>query len=188
MSQRDERFTGDSAQTIKEELFSYASHHPKQQQLCKALLDLCVKHRVVIPALSTLQTLVSTTWNEETERITHVYLRYTRKPQRALILALLDKMDHLHHIVSIKQDMKGFNTDELNKEIDKHAQLKPVFEISKEILPKLSFPITTVYYYASLINYYNGPLLKKINPITVQLYLLCYGFTRFQRLNDSTTQ
>ena len=180
-----QRFTGNGAQTIKEELLSYASHHPKQRQLCKALLDLCVKHRVVIPAISTLQALVSTTWNEATERVTQIYLRYTRKPQRDLILTLLDKTDHLHHIVSIKQDMKGFNTEELHKEIDKHSQLKPVFEIAKEILPKLSFPTTTVYYYASLINYYNGPRLKQINPITVQLYLLCYGFTRFQRLNDN---
>jgi len=177
-----QRFTGDVANNIKKELMDQAAHHPRQRQLCKALLRLCAKHRAAIPAYSTVQTIVSATWNDEMDRVTASYLRYTRKPQRDMILALLNKTDHLHNIISIKKEMKGFNTTELDKEMGKHEELHPIFTVAKEVLPKLKLPMTTISYYTYLIHYYNGPRLKQINPLTTQLYLLCYCFTRFQKL------
>lgn len=179
------RFSGDSAKSIKKELFQSAPDHPRQRQLCKALLDLCIAHCVAIPTYSTLQSLVSETWNKENDRVARTYLRHTTKVQRELVLSLMNKTDNLHQFVNIKHEMKGFNTTELNKEIEKHQQLEPVFTLAVAVIPKLRLPTTTTQYYASLINYYNGPRLKQINPDSIQLYLLCYCFTRFQTLNDN---
>lgn len=180
-----QRFTGDMVNTIKEELLALAPRHPRQRQLCKALLNLFVTHRVSIPAYTTIQTIISHVWNKENNRVTQAYLRYTHKNERDIVLSLLDKTDNLHRIVSIKQSMKGFNTTELNNEIEKHHQIKPIFDIAKNIIPRLGLPTTTINYYATLIHYYNGPRLKQLHTYTIQLYLLCYSFTRFQMLNDN---
>ncbi|MBL4867513.1 MAG: Tn3 family transposase [Pseudomonadales bacterium] len=182
---RYHRFADINASTIKKELFQYAPNHPRQRQLCKALLDLFVKHRVAIAGYTTIQTLVSEIWNKENNRVVQAFLRYTSKSQRQLIFSLLDKTDGLHHIISIKQDMKGFNTTELNAEIDKNHQLLPIFNIAKTVLPKLGLPKTTINYYSDLINHYSGPRLKQISAHSIQLYLMCYCFTRFQMLQDN---
>ena len=80
-------------------------------------------------------------------------MRHTKKLQRDQILALLDKSGSTHTIISIKQDMKGFNTAEIRKELDKHQQLKPIFTIAETVIPALRLPMATVNYYANLIHY-----------------------------------
>lgn len=180
------RFTGDIKDKISARLRKSVVRHPRQRQLCKELLNCFVKHRVAIPKYSALQAIVSNIWNHANKRIMGSYLRYTNKNQRTIIFSLLDKRtDTAHRIISIKQDMKGFNTHELWKELDKHDQLKSIFEIAKFVLPRLALPTTTINYYASLINYYNGAGLKQINRHAIGLYLLCYTFTRYQVLNDN---
>lgn len=100
-------------------------------------------------------------------------------------MSLLDKTDDHHRIVSIKKDMKKFNTESIHEELEKHKLLQMVFIIAKHILPKLHLPDATIEYYAELINYYNGTRLKQLNPNVVALYLLCYSYSRFQHLNDT---
>jgi TnpA family transposase len=180
-----QRFTHESSEPIQQALLRSASHYPKQRQLCKALLDLCAKHHVAIPAYSALQSLVTETWYQESQRIARTYHRHTTKAQRTQVLSLLDKTDNFHHFISAKYEMKGFTTEELNKETEKHQQLEPLFIVASLVIPKLQLPTTTIQYYASLINYYNGPRLKQVNQDAAQLYLLCYCFTRFQRVNDN---
>jgi TnpA family transposase len=181
-----QRFTADVEQKIKDELHESAIHYPRQHQLCKELLNSLVKHRIAIPGYTTLQDIVSNVWNAENKRLVQSYLRYTNKSQRKAILSLLDKTDdHYHRVLSIKKDMKGFNTHELWRELEKNGILKPLFDIAKVVLPQLGLPPTTVNYYAHLIHYYDGPGLKQLNPHTAGLYLLCYIFTRYQALNDN---
>lgn len=181
-----QRFTAEAEHKIKNELQESAIHHPRQHQLCKELLNSLVKHRIAIPGYTTLQDIVSDVWNAENKRLVQSYLRYTNKSQRKAVLSLLDKTDdNFHRILSIKKDMKGFNTHELWRELEKNGILKPLFDIAKVVLPQLGLPTTTVNYYAHLIHYYDGPGLKQLNPHTMGLYLLCYTFTRYQALNDN---
>ena len=183
---RYQRFTAEAEQKIKDELHESAVHHPRQHQLCKELLNSLVKHRIAIPGYTTLQDVVSNVWNAENKRLIQSYLRYTNKSQRKALLSLLDKTDdNFHRILSIKKDMKGFNTHELWRELEKNGILKPLFDIAKVVLPQLGLPTTTVNYYAHLIHYYDGPGLKQLHPHTMGLYLLCYTFTRYQSLNDN---
>jgi hypothetical protein len=82
--------------------------------------------------------------------------------------------------MSIKQDMKGFNAKELWREVAKQENLSPIFTIARSVLPQIGLPTATISYYASLVQYYNGPGLKQLNQNIVGLYLLCYSFTRYQ--------
>jgi TnpA family transposase len=180
-----QRFTPEVRTKITKELQESAISHPRQRQLCKELLNILTKSRIAIPGYTTLQDIISSVWNSENKRIIQSYLRHTNKDQRKLILSLLHKTDQYHRIISIKQGMKTFNTQDLWKELDKHTQLKEIFEIAKTVLPQLGLPITTIDYYANLINYYDGPSLKQLAPHAIGLYILCYTFTRYQALNDN---
>ena len=170
---------------ITNRLTAIAPNHPRQRQLCKALLDLFIELRIAIPAFRQINQLVTTAWQAEKQRIVKAYQRYTRKTDRNLILSLLDKNDNFYTVISIRKDMKGFNTRQLELEIKKHDILQPVFEIAQIILPKLKLPNMTIKYYAELVIYYDGYRLREINILDAQLYLLCYAFTRFQALNDN---
>ena len=173
-----QRFSAEKSKLIKRELQRLAPSMPKQRELFKALLDILSKHRIAIPAASTIQDVVSGVWNKEHNRIINAYGRYASKEHRKIILSLLDKAESLHEIISIRQDMKGFRTHELNKEIEKHSRIYPIFSIAKIILPKLKLPGLAIEYYASLIHYYTGARLKQLNPYSAQFYLICYCFTR----------
>jgi hypothetical protein len=148
-------------------------------------LNLCVSHNVAIPGYTTLQTCVSNVYNYENNRVIRAYVRHTSKKERSHVLSLLDKTDNFHHIISIKQDMKSFKTHDLWSEIDKQDVLKPIFEIARSVVSKLSIPSTTIDYYANLIHYYDAAGLKQLNAKAAGLYLLCYTYTRYQMLNDN---
>jgi|GEM_PF-1497420 len=180
-----QRFTESVFNNIKLELQQLAPNNPRQRQLCKAFLDLLAKHHIAIPGHSTIQSVVSNTWNDRSKQVIAAYVRHTTKNQRGVIFSLLNKTDRHHRIISIKKDMKDFGTNELREEIEKYNTLKPIFEIARMALPKIKLPAATTDYYASLINFYNGARLKDINKHTAQLYLLCYSYTRYQILNDN---
>jgi hypothetical protein len=180
-----QRLTSDIKEKTTKELCGLASRHPRQRQLCKELLNAFVKHRVSIPGYTTLQDIVRHVWNTENKRLIHSYLRHTRKDQRKAVLSLLDKTNDSYRIISIKQDMKGFNTHELWRELEKQERLKPLFDIARSVLPQIGLPTTTIFYYATLIQYYDGSGLKQLNKNAIGLYLLCYAFTRYQALNDN---
>lgn len=173
------------AKDLKQSLGKIASQYPRQRQLCKTLLDMLIEKRIAIPALSQLQVLVAEIWQVEKQRVVNTYQRHTRNADRKLILSLLEQTDRFHKIISIRKDMKGFNTEQLEQEIKKHSELNSIFVLAKEILPKLRLPQMTVNYYGNLATYYNGYRLREINTFDAQLYLLCYSFNRFQVLNDN---
>lgn len=178
------RFRKSTAVKILSTLQSNASSYPRQRQLCKAMLNQLIKEKVAVPSFTTLQDCVSQIWNDEQARILKAYYRYTTQAQRECIISLLDKTDDHHRIVSIKKDMKEFNTENIHEELEKHTLLKAVFIIANNVLPKLQLPDATINYYADLINYYNGTRLKQLNSDSAALYLLCYSYSRFQSLND----
>jgi TnpA family transposase len=179
------RYQGKHTVDITNKLVKLAPHSPRQRQLCKALLDLFIKNNIAIPAYSTVTNIVSAVYNKENNRIIKSYTRHTNLKQRTSIKSLLGKTDNVYKIVSIRRDMKGFNTTELNNEIDKHARLKPIFDVAMQIMPKLNLPTSTINYYSSLVNFYTGPRLKQINPKLVQIYLLCYCYSKYRVLNDN---
>jgi len=170
---------------VIQDLVQRASHYPRQRQLCKELLNFLVKERIAIPGYTTLQDMVSRAWNQENKRVIQSYLRYTKESERQQVLSLLEKTDKKHIIISIKSDMKTFNTHDLWEEIEKQEKLQPIFNIALAVLKQLKLPETTITYYGDLIFYYTGTRLSQLNPYMVGIYLLCYVYNRYQVLNDN---
>jgi len=181
---QEKRLTGSVLSAVKHELRELTVYAPRQRQLLRELLHILNKHNVVIPKHTTLQSLVSQAWNQEQKHVLSLYLRHTTKDQRKTILALLDEAEEEAAILTMKADLRSFNTHDLWKEIEKYARLKSIFNMAKIVLEKLNFPLTTCQYYASLVHYYDRSHMQRIKPQKMGLYLLCYAFIRYPVVND----
>lgn len=180
------RLNGEMAETIYSQLQEIATYAPRQRQLLRELLNLLIKHRVIIPGQTTLQNIISKVWNIEHKRILQAYNRYTTRKQRQSIAKLLQEEDQDNlNIVALKTEIKSFHTHELWKEIDKQKQLQIFFDLAKTIIQKLNLPFTTCQYYASLVQYYDRSRMRKIDPQKTGLYLLCYIYITYQTTNDT---
>ena len=175
-----QRLTKKLQDEILGELKKAAAGFPRQRQLCKELLNILNKKRIAIPGYTTLQEIVTSVWNQENKRVIQSYLRYTKDSERQQVLSLLEKTDEKHVIISIKSDMKTFNTHDLWEEIEKQEKLQPIFNIALAVLKQLKLPETTISYYGDLIFYYTGTRLSQLNPHMVGIYLLCYVYNRYQ--------
>jgi TnpA family transposase len=61
-----------------------------------------------------------------------------------------------------------------------------MYKIIKKLLPNLKLSQQNLHYYASLINYYTiYDLRKKLKIEQTYLYLLCYGWQRYQQISDN---
>lgn len=170
---------------VQTALQQQAAQYPRQRKLCKVLLDLLAEHRIAIPPYSVLQAIVIEVWDKENRRIINAYCRATHKKERETVYALLNKTDGINLIAKIKKDMRGFNNTAINDEIEKLQQLTPVFSVAMRVIPKLKLPTTAINYYASLVDYYNGHRLKKLDRYQAELYLLCYAFRRCSEVKDN---
>jgi TnpA family transposase len=169
---------------LKKDLQTIAPRYPKQRGLSKALIDACTYHKIALPTLSTMSSIVREVWQNERQRVKSAYKRHSKRDQRQPLIELLDQGDQLNLTTLLQQEMKGYNTTEIDKTLEQHARLFSAFMTAKAVLPKLKLPANTIQYYASLINYYKGNQLAALDAEWVQLYLLCYSFLRFQQIND----
>lgn len=80
--------------------------------------------------------------------------------------------------------MQSFATNQLIITVDRLKLLALPFAVAKKVIPYLKLPKNTLYYYASLVDYYKGARLKQLQPDSAGLYLLCYVFIHCQVLND----
>jgi hypothetical protein len=179
------RFKSDISDKIMKIMQKQSVAYPRQRQLCKAFLNVIINANVAIPSLTTVQDCVSDIWNTALSSTIKKYYRYTTRLERRQVQALLNKTDSNHRIISIRKDMKRFNTEDIRNELDKHSQLKAIFLMGDGFIKKSTLPAATINYYAQLINYYNGPRLKQLNQDLSQLYLLCYCHSRFLIVNDN---
>ncbi|MDA1775309.1 Tn3 family transposase [Bacillus cereus] len=60
-----------------------------------------------------------------------------------------------------------------------------LFQLANSILPQLKISNESIKYYASLVEYYSVYKLKRFNESLINLYLLCFIFHRYQRMNDN---
>ena len=85
----------------------------------------------------------------------------------------------------IKKDQQNFRTFEIRGTIDKHEQLYWIYHEGKVLLKALEISEQNIMYYAELAEQYNAHRLRRFKmPNLARLYLLCYSYQRFLKLND----
>ncbi|MEB8734714.1 Tn3 family transposase, partial [Bacillus cereus] len=98
---------------------------------------------------------------------------------------LLYNPSGLYKITRIKHEPKDFSMNEIKREIEYGKEMYPLFQLANSILPQLKISNESIKYYASLVEYYSVYKLKRFNESLINLYLLCFIFYRYQRMNDN---
>ena len=91
----------------------------------------------------------------------------------------------MYGITLLKKDAKGFNNKDMLDEIKKKLVSAPLFKVAEQIIPKLAISEQNIYYYAYLVDYYTIDRLNELPYKSTRLYLLCYIFYRFEKINDN---
>lgn len=170
---------------LSDYLKSLVKQHSVPKYLFDSLLDYCHQHKIIRPAYSILQDLVSKAWNNEKLRINNKLYTIMDYSLRTSLGQLLKKDDLFYQITLIKKDQKDFTTNEIKASVEKNKLLAKIYHSSIEIIRQLEISEQNVAHYAELAGQYNVYDLRKLKPPNLaRLYLLCYVHFRFLKIND----
>lgn len=143
------------------------------------------ENRIIRPAHTTLQTLISETLSAERERLSKLLIDMLDESSQHIIRQLLIRDETLSDLAILKQDAKHFGYRQMVLERQKRNTLAPIYEIATRLLPKLAISRQNLNYYASLINFYTIYDLRRLKPEQTYLYLLCYAWQRYRQFTDN---
>ena len=151
----------------------------------RELIGYLTEQRLVAPGYSTLQEIVAQALTAEQTRLTAIIK--TKLPQTAskALSALLADGPGLYDITLLKREPKGFSLAEIKREVERGEQIGPLYHQAKALMPVLDISNESIKYYASLVSYYSVFRLKQLDRPMAYLYLLCFIYHRYQRLNDN---
>lgn len=152
------------------------------------LLAFMQEKKILRPGYTTLQTIVSKVLNTERNRLGVILQQsLTVEDKSALQKLLFEKeTETLSGLADLKQDTKDFKSRMIGAEREKLLSIKPLFQLTKSLLPQLNLSQQNIIYYASLVDYYDVyDLRKELKSEQTYLYLLCYLSQRYLHLNDN---
>ena len=101
------------------------------------ILDFLQNQKIVRPAYTTLQTIVSKTLTQERNRLKCLLKSHLTESCKAKLKQLIRSESTLSDLAAIKQDAKSFGAALMGMERKKHDILKPLYKIAQQILPCL---------------------------------------------------
>ena len=157
----------------------------KPTYIFRELLDYLVQQRIVLPAYSTMQKIIGQALLYEQNRLTIVLESKLKPTDINALEQLFSNEDGIYKITQLRRQPKNFSVSELRKEVQREQELKPLYQIVKNLLPELAISNEGIIYYASLINHYSVFRLQRLSKWVKYLYLLCFVYHRYQKLNDN---
>lgn len=153
------------------------------------ILEFLDSQQIVMPGYSTLQKIVGKVLLDETKRLNTIMKQnFSKSIYKDLEEMLKSNEQKMYGITLLKHDAKGFNHKEIVKEISKRQASQVFYKAAKDLIPKLGISERNIRYYAYLVDYYTVDRLKELTDEAVLLYLLCYIYYRFERINDNLIQ
>jgi len=143
------------------------------------------KAKVVLPAYSTIQKIISKAIIKERERLSAFGQQYINVDVEKTLQELLTLEDNSYKLTLLKKEPKDFNHKQISHEIDKQKLLKPVYDFAKVFLPLLEISDDNIRYYASLAEYYSVFSIQRLSRMISYVYLICFTYHRYQRINDN---
>jgi len=150
-----------------------------------ALIHFLDTHQITLPGYSILQDIIGQSFVETEERLELIIAKHIPKYVDDILRQLLESDGETYGITVFKKDAKGFTYNEVKAEIEKKCSSEEVYDFAVKVLSKLKLSMDNILYYASLVNYYSVDKLRELSYEKTRLYLLCYAFYRFQRINDN---
>ncbi len=151
----------------------------------RQLLHFLTEQRIVSPAYGSLQDHVGKALTQEQNRLGEILREQLKASEIQALNALLEDTAGLHSITQLKRDPRDFSATEIKREIARGAQIRDLYLLSQQVLPALKISNESIKYYASLVGYYSVFRLKRFEPWTVYIYLLCFIHHRYQQHYDN---
>ncbi len=170
---------------LKEKAKGLARLSVQPSYLFRELMHFLETQGICLPAYSSMQKIIAKALNVEQNRLSKRIQAALLKEDRKNLNALLDNPNWLYTLTFLKRQPKDFSLSEIKQELKRSHQLKKLYPKAKALLEKLKLPAETIKYYASLASYYSVYKLKRFKAGVSRLYLLCFVYHRYQRLNDN---
>ena len=157
----------------------------KPVYIFRQLLDYLSEQRIVVPGYSSMQDIIGNALTYEQNRLRTIIGEQLKADDVIALKALLDDSPGLYEITLLKREPKDFTLGEIKREIERGAQIRHLYYLGQRVLPLLAISNESIIYYASLVTYYSVFRLKQLDEQMVYIYLLCFVYHRYQRLNDN---
>lgn len=150
------------------------------------LVNFLRKERIVLPSYRVFQDIISTTLTLENERLSLIVEQHLILEKDQALKALLQSdNEKIYGITVLKKDAKGLNYKEVMKEVHKKQKSEDLYQVARDVLPKLEISEQNICYYASMVDYHSVDRLNMLSYRSVRLYLLCYIYYRFEKIHDN---
>lgn len=181
-----QRWSKDKAGLIKKQVKQILYRDINIQFIIMELISFLKEKKIVRPGYTTLQTIISESLKEERDRLKHIIHSNLKEQDKLAINKILNEHNNLSDLAELKQDAKDFKMQMLANEREKLGKIRPLYHIAKNLLPELGLSHRNISYYADLADYYTiHDLREQLKPWQTHLYLLCYIFRRYRKLNDN---
>lgn len=151
----------------------------------REIINYLFEQHIVVPGYSFMQETVGKAINYEQNRLIIIMKNQLKQSDLENLKKLLKDSEGLYEITQLKHEPKDFSVGEIKREINRGQQIQPLYQIIKNLLPILGISNESVKYYSSLVDYYSVYKLKRFNEWIVYIYLLCFIYHRYQRMNDN---
>lgn len=151
----------------------------------RELADYLRKKKTVILGYSTMQDLIGQTLKREEERLENRAKNKIPRWAKDSLDDLLTNRSTFYDLTLIKKEPKGFNYQEIRKEVGKKNLIAPLYYLGVKILPELLISNENVKYYASLVEQQTIYKLKRRKNEITLIYLLCFIVIHFKKINDN---
>jgi TnpA family transposase len=151
----------------------------------RELLHYLQQQCVVLPGYRFMQDTVSQALGDEQDRLVALMRDHLTPPDIEALRRLLADSPGLYEITQLKHEPRDFSAGEIKREIRRGDQIQLLYRRAEQLLPVFEISNESVKYYASLVSYYSVYKLKRLNKWVVYLYLVCFIYHRYQRLNDN---
>ena len=156
--------------------------------ILREVLQYLTNQRIVAPGYTYLQDMVGRTVSGERRRITALLGQALTAAVEHQLEGLLQADEGMYRISLLKHEPKDFNYGELRHELERRTFFQQLYEFGKTFLASAGLSNESVKYYASLVQFYTVYKLQRTAAPTTRLYLLCFAYYRFRKINDNLVE
>lgn len=174
----------ESLAIIEDRLLQLMRTHPKNQDSLRELLAFIESKSIILPNYRTLQDAFTKAMSTERQRLSSIVSEALTNKHCVALDNLLLKDGLISKLAVLKSDQKNFKLRAIRREISKLQEIRELYFLSTEILPKLSLSKNCKTYYCSLVTQYSAYRIKQYTKAYARVLLLCYIHVRYQQISD----
>ena len=148
------------------------------------VLKFCEYRKVLRPAYSVVQEIISESIQREEKRIIRKLDTLLSKNSKASLDAVLEQDDFFYKFTFLKKEAKNFRTSEIYQELKRQSLISNVYEEAKVLITDLKISKQNIKYYSELAEYYSIDSLTRMENKKVRMLLFCYIWQKYIKIND----